>query len=163
MVIELSLQTTSEEGTEALGVSIGEALHDSVVIAMYGEMGSGKTTFVRGLAKGLGVTGVVNSPTYTLMQRYEGRLTLDHYDAWMEGRERDVLADGAHELLGLGGVSVIEWADRVEDLLPDERLEIRLLVTGTLDRDVTLRWLSTNAEAPGGLSSLGVWDVPDES
>jgi tRNA threonylcarbamoyladenosine biosynthesis protein TsaE len=97
------------------------------------------------------------------MQRYEGRLTLDHYDAWMEGRERDVLADGAHELLGLGGVSVIEWADRVEDWLPNERMEVRLLVTGASERVVTLRLLSSKGEVPEGLSSLGIWDVPEEA
>ena len=125
MAVELTLAAGSDEETAAHGRAIGELIESPMVIAMYGEMGSGKTTFVRGLAEGLGVSGVVNSPTYTLMQRYEGRLTLDHYDAWMEGRGRQVLADGAHEMLGAGGVSVVEWADRVEDWLPPSRLDVR--------------------------------------
>ncbi len=161
MAAELTLSTSSDEASISIGAAVGEAIHDSMVIALYGEMGSGKTTFVRGLARGLGVSGVVNSPTYTLMQRYEGRLTLDHYDAWMEGREREVLADGAHELFGRGGVSVIEWADRVQDWLPDERLEIHMRVTGLSDREVRIRWCSVAPEPPGGLKSLGDWSVPE--
>jgi len=161
MAAELQFQTSGDEATMALGAQVGGALSEPIVIALYGDMGSGKTTFVRGLAKGLGVSGVVNSPTYTLMQRYEGRLTLDHYDAWMEGREREVLADGAYELLGQGGVSVIEWADRVEDWLPSERLELRLRVTSLSEREMTLRWISPEEGMPAALAALGDWFVPD--
>ena len=133
------------------------------MISLIGEMGSGKTTFVRGLARGLGVSGAVNSPTYTLMKRYSGRLTLDHYDAWMEGRERAVLADGAHELLGVDGVSVIEWGDRVEEWLPPERLELHLQVISSEARRATLRWMSNETGIPERLQTLGSWVVPDGS
>ena len=104
MGVECSHRLGSAEETELLGVALGEAIDAAVVIALVGEMGSGKTTFVRGLARGLGVQEAVNSPTYTLMKRYEGRMRLDHLDAWLEGREREVLADGAHQLLGREGV-----------------------------------------------------------
>jgi tRNA threonylcarbamoyladenosine biosynthesis protein TsaE len=162
MAVELSLETRGDEATSAFGVLLGQAIQGPLVIALYGEMGSGKTTLVRGLAEGLGVCGVVNSPTYTLMQRYEGRYTLDHYDAWMEGREREVLADGAYELLGQGGVSVIEWADRVEDWLPSELLEVHIRVSGALERGILLRWRSRGSSLPPNLKSLGDWFVPDD-
>lgn len=105
----------------------------------------------------------MNSPTYTLMQRYEGRLRLDHFDAWMESREREVLADGAHELFGRGGVSVVEWADRVEDVLPEERLEVRLEVTGACERLATLRWMGDepSSEPVAALVAIENWAVPE--
>ena len=159
MEFELSLDAHSPEDAADVGAAIGAAIADPVVIALVGEMGSGKTTIVRGIARGLGVTGTVNSPTYTLMQRYQGRFTLDHYDAWMEGRERDVLADGAHELLGSDGVSVIEWADRILDLLPSEYLEINIKVQAPESRLVTLKWHSTESGPPAGLGGLGQWIV----
>ena len=159
MADELKLESASAEETMAVATRIGEAIDRPLVIALFGDMGCGKTTFVRGLARGLGVQGVVSSPTYTLMQRYEGRLTLDHYDAWMEGREREVLADGAHELLGLGGVSVIEWADRVLDWLPDSRLEVHIQPLGPERRTLRLAWQAHDSPLPEGMEALGEWSV----
>lgn len=149
----------SEEETLAWACALGEALVGPAVIALIGEMGSGKTAFVRGLARGLGVVDLVNSPTYTLMQRYEGRLRLDHYDAWMEGREREVLADGAHELLGVEGVSVVEWGDRVEAWLPQDRLEVRLVVLAEQRRELRARWLGGSDGGPTqrALEGLDGW------
>ena len=149
MESEISGLLGSPEDTIALASALGGQLTGPVVIALIGEMGSGKTTFVRGLAQGLEVSDVVNSPTYALMQRYEGRLRLDHYDAWMEGREREVLADGAHELLGLEGVSVIEWADRVSDLLPDDRLEVRMDLISQDERRITVKWVGEHVTEQG--------------
>jgi len=163
MAHELQVTLNSVDETVRLGASVGEALSGPMVIGLIGEMGSGKTTFVRGLAQGLCVSDSVNSPTYTLMKRYQGRLILDHYDAWMEGRERAVLADGAHELLGVDGVSVIEWADRIEEWLPGERLELQLQVLSPEIRRATLRWISVDDGLPVSLQALGPWIVPDES
>jgi tRNA threonylcarbamoyladenosine biosynthesis protein TsaE len=164
MVTEVDGVVTSAEETLALAKALGESLFEPTVIALIGEMGSGKTTFVRGLAEGLEVTDVVNSPTYALMQRYEGRMRLDHYDAWMEGRERAVMADGAHELLGLDGVSVIEWAEQVEDFLPDGRLQIRLSVLGINERGIHARWIgsSPSAQARACLQAIQACLVPEE-
>ena len=163
MAAEITLLLSCPEDTDAFGFALGEAIDEPLVIGLVGEMGSGKTTLVRGLARGLGVSGVVNSPTYTLLQRYEGRMSLNHLDAWLEVREREVLADGAHELLGRDGVSVVEWADRVEDWLPSERLEVQLLVTGTRERTAVLRWL--NGEGTSGpprvLDAMSRWVLPE--
>ena len=103
------LLSRSAEGTEALGRALGRELPAGAVLALDGDLGSGKTCFVRGLARGLGVEGPVGSPTYTLMHAYEGgRLPLYHFDAWMEQRERALLADGGGEWLRADGVSVVE-------------------------------------------------------
>ena len=164
MATEVKGTVTSAEETLALAKALGESLFDPTVIALIGEMGSGKTTFVRGLAEGLDVAEVVNSPTYALMQRYEGRMRLDHYDAWMEGRERAVMADGAHELLGLDGVSVIEWADQVADFLPDGRLEIRISVLGLSERGIHAKWIGSSPSAQAGacLHAITTSLVPEE-
>lgn len=162
MVADAVKELRSPGETLAVAQALGESLDKAVVIALLGEMGSGKTTFVRGLARGLGVVGAVSSPTYVLMQRYEGRLQLDHYDAWMEGREREVLADGAHELLGLVGVSVIEWADRVTDWLPDDRLELKLSVTSPEGRRLEARWIgeTPTADSERWIDAIRGWNVP---
>jgi tRNA threonylcarbamoyladenosine biosynthesis protein TsaE len=117
--------TRSEEETEELARGLGLALRSPLVIALDGDLGAGKTAFVRGLARGLEVATPVSSPTFALMASHAGRLPLLHFDAWMEGRERAFLADGGAELFGQG-VCAIEWAAKVADALPDDRLQVLL-------------------------------------
>lgn len=165
MVFEISGLLSSADETMSLAEDLGHSIYEPLVIALKGEMGSGKTTFVRGLAKGLGVVDAVNSPTYALMQRYEGRLMLDHYDAWMEGREREVMADGAHELLGREGVSVIEWADQIADFLPNEYLEVDLRLTSLSERLLTAKWVgaAATAQAQACFDAISASFVPKPS
>lgn len=123
----LEMHLPDEEATLRLGRAIGAAAGPGTLLTLSGDLGAGKTTLVRGLAEGLGVPGPVSSPTYMLMQLHEGgRLPLSHFDAWMEGREKAYLADGADELLAAEGVAVVEWAERVEEWLPAERLALEL-------------------------------------
>jgi tRNA threonylcarbamoyladenosine biosynthesis protein TsaE len=124
-VVRTFLSRAPEE-TEALGCSLGEVLEAGMLIALHGDLGSGKTCFTRGVARGLGVEDPVTSPTFVLLATYQGRLPLQHFDAWMEGRERALLADGAADCLPGEGVAVVEWADRVEDWLPQPRLRVDL-------------------------------------
>jgi len=112
--------------TEALGEAIGRLAPPGLVVVLEGELGAGKTCFVRGLARGLEVEDEVSSPTFALMNEYRGRLPLLHFDAWMEGRERSFLADGGAEELGREAVAVVEWGERVAELLP--RPYLRLLL-----------------------------------
>ncbi len=123
----IELLSTSVEATLAWAESLGRLLGPGAVIALDGDLGAGKTTFARGLCAGLGVTEPVHSPSYTLMHSYSGRLEVYHFDAWMEGREAAFLDGGGVEWLFGEGVSVIEWARRVEDYMPSERLEIEFL------------------------------------
>lgn len=127
--IEVLLQgeSSSADSTEELGTCLGERLGAGTVLALTGELGAGKTCFVRGLARGLGISDPVSSPTYILMQTYlGGRLPLYHFDAWMEGRETALFEDGGDEWLRGLGVAAVEWAGRVEAWLPHPYLRVDL-------------------------------------
>ena len=139
MGVEARLTTTSPEETEALAAELGARARPGTVIALSGDLGSGKTTFVRGLARGLGSSDRVASPTYTLMHEYQGRVPLYHFDAWMESREKSYLQEGGSVFLGGAGVAVIEWAERVGDDLPEPRLEIELRHRAPEERELCLR------------------------
>lgn len=121
---ELELLSESPEATEALGAAVGRALASGAVLALGGDLGSGKTCFVRGLAEGLGSTDPVSSPTYTLAHEYAGRLTLHHLDAWMAERESAFLAAGGEELLLGDAVAAVEWAGQVAAWLPRPHLAL---------------------------------------
>lgn len=115
------------EDTETLGRALGEVAPAGMLIALHGDLGTGKTCLVRGLARGLGLEHPISSPSYTLMQTHEGgRLVLHHFDAWMEGRQKAFLGDGALEDWHGEGLSVVEWADRLADWLPDPHVVIEL-------------------------------------
>lgn len=132
----------TEDAGEALGARIlarPELAVGGLVIALEGELGAGKTTWIRGLARGLGSRDRVHSPSFTLMHTYEGELPLFHFDAWMEGRERAFLEGGGSEWLhgdagGEGGAAVaaVEWASRVDAWLPLPRLHLRIEPLGPL-------------------------------
>ncbi len=136
---ELLFASASPAATEALGEALGLALFPGVVISLDGDLGAGKTCFVRGLARGLGVQGQVASPSYTLMDAHEGRLPLYHFDAWMEGREKAFFLDGGDDWLHGEGVCAVEWGERVGNWLPRPRLAIRLQHRGPQERRIHLR------------------------
>ncbi len=124
--IELARITmTDEEATRTFAAALGQRLWAGVVLALAGDLGAGKTTFVRGLAQGMGIEDPVSSPTYTLMHSYQGRgLELFHFDAWMEGRQKAILQEGGDGVLDTDGVVVVEWAPRVAQFLPEGALQI---------------------------------------
>jgi tRNA threonylcarbamoyladenosine biosynthesis protein TsaE len=116
----------STEATEELGAAIARLAPPGLVLVLEGELGAGKTCFVRGFARGLEVVEPVTSPTFSLMNEYEGRLPLLHFDAWMEGRERSFLADGGADQLGQEAIALIEWGERVDEWLPRPFLRLKL-------------------------------------
>lgn len=128
----------SAEATEALAASLGALLQPGDVVALSGELGAGKTCFVRGAARALGVEGPVASPTYTLMHAYEGRVPVYHLDAWMQGRGEAFLEDGGAEWLHADGIALVEWAERVGSWLPPARLDVLLEHAGPDRRRVRL-------------------------
>ena len=106
----------SPADTEALGERFGRAAQTGLVIALSGDLGAGKTQFVRGLARGLGIAGRVHSPTFTLVNDYGGgRLKLFHIDLYRLEAGAQILSAGIEEYLSPDGVSVIEWAERIVD------------------------------------------------
>jgi tRNA threonylcarbamoyladenosine biosynthesis protein TsaE len=135
-----------EAATLALGRRLGAAARPGDVLALVGELGAGKTTLVHGLAEALGVTGPVPSPTFVLVREHEGRLRLVHVDAYRLADSNEALAIGLDEHLPGEGLTAVEWAERVADLLPPDALWVRLETAGE-GRRATLagpdleRWL----------------------
>ena len=118
--------THNEIETEALGETLARRLGPGDVVAYRGDLGAGKTAFTRGLARGLGCTGRVTSPTFTVVNEYEGRLPLFHFDLYrLEGE--DALYDvGWEDYLDRGGVCAVEWSERAEDALPRETVWVSI-------------------------------------
>ena len=118
----LELHTHSPEETQRLGFAVGERARSGDVYLLSGPLGAGKTCFTQGLARGLGVEGYVRSPTFVLMTRHSGWLTLHHIDLYRIGSPEEAWDLGLDEQLFGAGVCVIEWAERAEDLLPADAL-----------------------------------------
>lgn len=118
--------TNSEGETEALGVRLAEALAPGAVIAFTGGLGAGKTAFTRGLARGLGCTGRVSSPTFTIVNEHEGRLPLFHFDLYRLGDGEELFDIGWEDYLDRGGVCAVEWSERAWSLLPPETVYVSI-------------------------------------
>lgn len=134
-----ALTTFSAAETLALGRALGEAATPGTVLALVGSLGAGKTQLAKGVAAGLGVAGVVNSPTFVLMNEHAGRLRLFHADAYRLDDPEAAFGAGLLDERQRLGVTVIEWADRLDGWLPLDRLDIRLEADGDDRRRVSWR------------------------
>src|SRR6266498_314626 len=123
--MRLELTAGAPEDTIAVGEAVASLLREGDVIALTGELGAGKTTFVRGAARAPWFEGAVASPTFTLVREYQGRVRIYHVDLYRLERVQDVLDLGLDEMVDEGGVLLVEWGDAVEGLLPDDRSEER--------------------------------------
>ena len=120
-------ETYSSEETFELGESLGRKAVPGQIYTLTGDLGTGKTVFAQGFAKGLGVNGYVNSPTFTILQVYEdGRLPLYHFDVYRIGDADEMYDIGFEEYLYGDGVSLIEWAGLIEDLIPENAIRINI-------------------------------------
>jgi len=128
--MRIELRAETPEDTRAVGDAVASLLRPGDAVALTGELGAGKTTFVRGAARGLGFEGNVASPTFTLVREYRGRLPIYHVDVYRLERVQDVLDLGLDEMIADGGVLFVEWGDAVEGLLPDDHLLVELTVPG---------------------------------
>lgn len=109
--------TASEAETERLGMLLGKNISPGTIIAYEGDLGAGKTAFTRGLAQGLGISERVTSPTYTIVNEYEGRLPLFHFDMYRLGSSEELFDIGWEDYLSRDGVIAVEWSSRVADAL----------------------------------------------
>lgn len=135
----MECRTAGEWETEDLGETLGRRLSSGAVVAFTGDLGAGKTAFTRGLARGLGVTGWVTSPTFTIVNEYEGgRLPLFHFDLYRLGGSDELFDIGWEDYLRRGGVCAVEWSEKVSDALEGcIRVDIRR-GEGENDRIITI-------------------------
>jgi tRNA threonylcarbamoyladenosine biosynthesis protein TsaE len=130
--------TGTPDETAAVGAALGRTLGAGAVVALYGELGAGKTCFVQGLVRGLDVAAHATSPTFVLVNEYRGRLPVHHVDAYRTGSLTELLELGLEDLMGGDGVTVIEWADRAEPLLPERTVRVRIGGVGDEPRTIVI-------------------------
>lgn len=151
----ISVFSRTEDCSQALGRRIGEILEPGDILALRGELGAGKTLFARNIAYGLGVPPEIpiTSPTFTVINEYEGRLHIYHLDLYRLTTPEDLESIPWQEALYGGGVSLIEWPERMEDALPEERWDIHIEVTGD-----TTRTFVVEARGDTNMARSGRWE-----
>lgn len=132
--------TESAEATEKLGIEIGKRAVNGDIIALRGELGSGKTALTRGIAGGLGVTEEITSPTFSLMEIHEGEKILYHFDLYRIEDDREFNNLCFEEYWENDGVSVIEWAERAGSRLPERRIDINIDYISSTERRITVEY-----------------------
>ena len=130
--------THSPEDTEALGEKLAMQLKPGAIVAYTGDLGAGKTAFTRGLARGLGITEPVTSPTYTIVNEYlSGRMPLFHFDMYRLGSSEELFDIGWEDYLARGGVCAVEWSENVMDAM-ENAIFVRIQSLGDHDREITI-------------------------
>lgn len=132
-----TIMLNSPEKTEIFAATLAKELEPGDLLTLEGGLGAGKTTFTKGLAKGLGIQRMVNSPTFTILKQYSGRLDLNHFDVYrLENSDEDI---GFDEFFSSEAVSVVEWAIFIKEYLPKERLEITINRQSEQGREIILK------------------------
>jgi len=137
--VERQLTSPDPETTRALGATLAVAARPGDLVCLWGELGAGKTQFAKGFGAGLGVTAVINSPSFVLMAEYAGRLPLFHIDLYRLATAEEAMAGGLIDDRQASGVTLVEWPDRLGSALPHERLDIRIDGSGDEPRTITVR------------------------
>ena len=139
-VLEWSYRSRSVADTDRLGRLVGQCSQGGAIVALYGELGTGKTVFVRGVAAGLGASPrAVSSPTFVLVHEYEGRWPLAHVDLYRIRDAAELEHVGLSEYLDGRSIVAIEWAEKAGPELPQDRLEVHLSYGGGVSRDILLK------------------------
>ena len=139
--MELSVKeyiTKNEHETELVGEGFAAALPKGAVIAMYGDLGAGKTAFVRGMAKGMGLDCRVSSPTFTIVNEYLGERELIHFDMYRLSDADELFDIGWEDYLNRGAVCAVEWSENVEDAFFGDEYVVRIEKLGDSERKITI-------------------------
>jgi tRNA threonylcarbamoyladenosine biosynthesis protein TsaE len=168
----ITMATNGADETEAIGAAIAPLLDVGDLVVLTGDLGTGKTTFTKGLARGLGVAQRVTSPTFTIVQEYEGRVPVAHVDVYRLDRIQELYDFGFEELIE-AGVTIVEWGEAIAPVLPHDRIDVRIAMVaepddradadadGTDDRRVVEvvargpRWIARNADLGAALAAIG--------
>ena len=142
--MEYKITSHNELETLELAQNFESEKFPNMVICLNGELGSGKTMFVKGIANALGINETITSPTFTIVKEYDGELPLYHFDVYrLDGNTEGV---GIEDYFAKNGVVVIEWADTIKNILPEERLDIKFKVTGENKRTLVITPYGTKYE-----------------
>ena len=128
----------SEAETEAIGADFARDLPGGTVVAMYGDLGAGKTAFVRGMARGMGLDCRVSSPTFTIVNEYLGRRELIHFDMYRLSSADELFDIGWEDYLARGAVCAVEWSENVSDAFWGDEINVRIEKTGENERTITI-------------------------
>ena len=130
--------TKNELETEALGEKLAKAIEGGAVIAMYGDLGAGKTAFVRGLARGMGLDARVSSPTFTIVNEYLGARELIHFDMYRLGSADELFDIGWEDYISRGAVCAVEWSENVEDAFYGDEIKLTIEKISDNERKITI-------------------------
>ncbi len=134
----MTVTTRSEKETEALGERLAKCLRAGAVVALYGDLGAGKTAFVRGMARGLDIRESVSSPTFTIVNEYPGDPALFHFDMYRLKNAEELYGIGWEDYLDRNGICVTEWSERIEEALPPDAVRVRILRLNDTERSVSI-------------------------
>ena len=130
--------TKNELETEALGERLAKSIEGGAVIAMYGDLGAGKTAFVRGLARGMGLDARVSSPTFTIVNEYLGDRELIHFDMYRLGSADELFDIGWEDYISRGAVCAVEWSENVEDAFYGDEIKLTIEKLSDNERKITI-------------------------
>ena len=132
-------ESTSEKETKELGKKLANVITKGSVISLRGSLGAGKTVFAKGFAEGLGISEAIVSPTFTLVQEYDGKFKMYHLDLYRLSGEDEFESMGGEDFLYPDGVTLIEWSEKIEDMLPDTTIYINITIDENLTRKIDIK------------------------
>jgi len=130
--------THSVAETELLGEKLGRTLRGGEIVALRGDLGAGKTAFVRGIARGLGIQSHVKSPTFTIVDEHEGPVPLFHFDMYRLSSADELFDIGWEDYLARGGVCAVEWSEKVPEILEGDTILVTIRSLGENEREITV-------------------------
>ena len=160
-VMIMEFLSNSPEDTEDIGRILGSIAQRGYIVCLEGELGAGKTQFAKGFAKGLGINGHITSPTFTIINEYNGRIPLYHFDAYRINDVEEMYEIGCDEYFFGEGVCLIEWANLIEDIIPKENIKISIskdMEQGVYFRKITLETSGEKYE-PVCRKIIEKWDI----
>ena len=132
-------ESTSEKETKELGIKLSNVITKGSVISLRGSLGAGKTVFAKGFAEGLGISEAIVSPTFTLVQEYDGKFKMYHLDLYRLSGEDEFESMGGEDFLYPDGVTLIEWSDKIDYMLPDTTIYINITIDENLTRKIDIK------------------------
>lgn len=134
----MDIITNSALETEQTAEAFASSLSHGSVVALHGEMGAGKTAFVRGMAKGLGVSGEISSPTYSIVNEYPGKIPMFHFDMYRITDIDELYTTGFFDYIEQNGICVVEWSENIKWALPENTINVKIIILSETSRKIII-------------------------